>query len=62
VIVVMEKMHRTKMQKRFRRHLNGKQVICLDIPDDYGFMDEELIRLFRARMGRFLPECPSERD
>lgn len=29
--------------------LYAKRIICLDIPDDYGFMDEELIELLKAR-------------
>ncbi len=55
VIFVMERMHRAKIQKRFRKALNGKQLVCLDIPDDYAFMDPELIRLLNARMARYLP-------
>jgi predicted protein tyrosine phosphatase len=39
IIFVMEKTHRSKLAKNFRRHLNGKRMICLDIPDDYEFMD-----------------------
>ncbi|MFZ5706124.1 MAG: low molecular weight protein tyrosine phosphatase family protein [Pseudomonadota bacterium] len=54
-IVVMERAHRSKVQKRFRRALGGKRVICLDIPDDYEFMDPELIRLLEVRMARHLP-------
>lgn len=56
VIVVMEKTHRTKVQKRFRKALNGKRLICLDIPDDYAFMDPELIALLNARLTRHLPQ------
>ena len=26
-------------------------MVCLDIPDDYGFMDEALVRLLRERVG-----------
>lgn len=59
VIVVMEKMHRTKLQGKFRRWLNGQRVICLDIPDDYAFMDPELVRLLEARMARYLPAYPA---
>lgn len=54
-IVVMERTHRNKVQQRFRRHLNGKRIVCLDIPDDYEFMDPGLVRLLEARMARFLP-------
>ncbi len=55
VIVVMEKAHRNKLQRRFRKSLNGQRVICLDIPDNYEFMDPELVRLLKERMARFLP-------
>jgi len=55
VIVVMEKVHRTKLQQRFRRFLNGQRVICLDIPDDFAFMDTDLIRLLERKMARYLP-------
>jgi predicted protein tyrosine phosphatase len=54
VIFVMEKAHRTRLSTRFKRHLNGKQVICLDIPDNYEYMQPELVRLLEAKTGRFL--------
>jgi len=57
-IFVMEKTHRAKLQKRFRAAIGGKRIICLDIPDDYEFMDPELIRLLEVRMARFLPLPP----
>ena len=56
LIFVMEKVHRSKLQKRFRTDLKTARVICLEIPDEYGFMDEGLIRLLRAKVGRFLPD------
>jgi predicted protein tyrosine phosphatase len=55
VIFVMEKTHRTKLQQRFRASLKSKRVVCLDIPDKYGFMDPALVRLLEARVGRHLP-------
>lgn len=54
LIVVMERQHRTKLQKRFRAALCGQRIICLDIPDDYAFMDPELVELLKARMARHL--------
>jgi len=54
IIFVMEKAHRNKLSKRFKRHLGGKRVICLDIPDDYDFMDPALIRLLETKAGPFL--------
>lgn len=55
LIFVMEKAHRNKLSSKFRRHLAGKRIICLDIPDDYDYMDPALIRLLRAKVPRFLP-------
>ena len=54
VIFVMEKTHRAKLSKRFKRHLNAR-VICLDIPDDYAFMDPALVTLLKARVAPHLP-------
>lgn len=54
-IFVMEKAHRNKLQKRFKSELKSARVICLDIPDEYEFMDEGLIRLLRAKVSRYLP-------
>jgi predicted protein tyrosine phosphatase len=54
IIFVMEKAHRNKLNKRFRAHLDGKRVICLGIPDDYGFMQPELVTLLKAKVGSFL--------
>ncbi|HEU4664025.1 MAG TPA: low molecular weight protein tyrosine phosphatase family protein [Dokdonella sp.] len=54
VVFVMEKVHRTRLTRRFGPHLGGKRVVCLDIPDDYGYMDAELVRLLNAKVPRFL--------
>ena len=54
IIFVMEKAHRNKLNRKFRASLNGKRVICLDIPDDYEFMDPVLVRMLESRAGRFL--------
>jgi len=59
VIVVMEKTHRNKLQRRLRAALGGKRVICLDIPDEYEFMEPGLVSLLEARMARHLPAPPS---
>ena len=53
IIFVMEKAHRTKLQKKFKASLK-KARVCLDIPDDYEFMDPELVRLLEVRVSRYL--------
>lgn len=55
LIFVMERPHRNKLQTKFRKALRGR-VICLDIPDDYAFMDEQLVRLLKARVIPHLPQ------
>jgi predicted protein tyrosine phosphatase len=54
IIFVMERSHRNKLSKRYRKYLKGKRVICLEIPDDYEYMDPVLIRLLEAKAGPFL--------
>jgi predicted protein tyrosine phosphatase len=58
VIFVMEKTHRAKLQQRFRANLKSKRVVCLDIPDNYRFMDPALVELLEAKVGRHLPRRP----
>jgi len=55
LIFVMEKKHRSRLSARFKRYLGGKRIVCLDIPDNYEFMDPALVRLLEARVPRFLP-------
>ena len=53
VIFVMERSHRNKLSKKFRAHLKNKRMICLDIPDEFEYMDPMLIRLLEAKAGPF---------
>ena len=53
VIFVMEETHRSMLSKKFRPHLKDKRVICLDIPDQFDFMDPVLVRLLEAKVGPF---------
>ena len=55
IIFVMEKAHRSKLSAKFSRHLKTARVICLDIPDEFDFMDPTLVRLLREKVTRFLP-------
>jgi len=57
LIFVMERTHRSKLQQRFRAALRAR-VICLDIPDDYAFMEPALVRLLEAKLARHLPPAP----
>lgn len=54
IIFVMEKAHRNKLSSKFKTYLNGKRIICLNIPDNYDYMQEELVKLLKAKAGKFL--------
>ncbi len=54
LIFVMEKTHRDKLSKRFKPYLSGKRVVCLNIPDDFEFMDPDLVSLLQTRVPPFL--------
>jgi predicted protein tyrosine phosphatase len=49
LILVMEPTHRALLRRRFGRYLRRARIACLDIRDDYEFMDEALVRLLEAR-------------
>ncbi|MEK3685193.1 low molecular weight protein tyrosine phosphatase family protein [Paenibacillus sp. FSL R10-2736] len=54
LIFVMEKKHTRRLRDKFADSLRNKQVICLDIPDDYRFMDEELIEILKSRVSEYI--------
>jgi predicted protein tyrosine phosphatase len=54
LVFVMERAHRNRLSSRYKAWLNGKRVICLDIPDDYAYMQPELVTLLESKAGRFL--------
>lgn len=55
LIFVMEKAHRRRLSERFREHLDGKRIVCLDIPDRFSYMQPELVTLLERKVTRFLP-------
>ena len=55
IIFVVERMHRSKLQRRFRSALTHTRVICLDITDNYDFMQPELVALLETKVTRHLP-------
>lgn|SRR3990167_579969 len=54
IIFVMEKAHLNRLRAKFRRHIAAKRVVCLDIPDEFDYMQPELVRLLEVRAGRLL--------
>lgn len=49
VITVMEKLHRNVIRKKFPEIYDNKKIICLYIPDNFEYMEQELIDLIKER-------------
>ncbi|MBK9617048.1 MAG: phosphotyrosine protein phosphatase [Uliginosibacterium sp.] len=55
LIFVMEKAQRSRLRERFGEHLHGQRVVCLNIPDNYRFMQPELVALLEKKVTPHLP-------
>lgn len=54
VLLVMEEKHLQRLRANFRQELEHKRVHVLDIPDEYRFMDAELVELLRDPVAAIL--------
>jgi predicted protein tyrosine phosphatase len=54
-IFVMERTHRSKLSRKFRKYLKAQRVICLNIRDEYEYMDERLVQLLKVLVPKHLP-------
>jgi predicted protein tyrosine phosphatase len=53
LIFVMEKRHRTILGEKFA-NLAKEKIIVLEIPDEYQYMDDELIQLLKLSVEPYL--------
>ena len=60
-IFVMEKEHRDRLRKKFRHDLEGKEVTCLFVPDEFDPMEPALLEVLRARLEPHVT-VPEQRD
>lgn len=56
VIFVMEDKHKSRLKQHFRPQLKGQEIIVLDIPDDYQYLDPELIDILEKSVHYYLEE------
>ena len=54
LIFCMEKSHLNRLRRKFPEALQGKRVICLHIPDEFEFMQMELIDDLRAKLAPYV--------
>lgn len=54
VILVMEEKHKSRLKAEYTRVLDAKPIHVLDIPDDYKYMDAELVAQLRQTVPSIL--------
>ncbi|WP_199609642.1 low molecular weight protein tyrosine phosphatase family protein [Flocculibacter collagenilyticus] len=54
VIFVMEEKHKSRLKAQFTRLLDYKDLQVLDIPDEYQYMDEELVSIIKQTVSSYL--------
>lgn len=54
VILVMEEKHKSRLKAEFAGLLEGTPIHVLDIPDEYKFMDPELVEMLEQSVNNIL--------
>jgi predicted protein tyrosine phosphatase len=49
-VFVMEQSQRRYLNAHFSQSLRDKKIVCLNIPDRYGYMQPELVMVLRAKV------------
>jgi predicted protein tyrosine phosphatase len=52
IIFVMEKIHQRKLREKFKSSsvMHNKRIVCLNIPDNYEYMQLELVELLKKKV------------
>jgi predicted protein tyrosine phosphatase len=53
LIFVMEKKHKQRLKEKFSTTMDSKEIIILDIPDDYEYMEPELIEILKNSVSAY---------
>ena len=54
LVFVMERSHLNRIRRKYPEALQGKRVITLYIPDEYDFMQPELLDELRCKLGPYI--------
>ncbi len=54
IILVMEEKHKSRLIAQFRDEVRYKALHVLDIPDEYKYMDPELVEIVREAATPFI--------
>ncbi|UPL14482.1 low molecular weight protein tyrosine phosphatase family protein [Microbacterium galbinum] len=50
LVLVMEKRHKSEISRRYMPHLRDVRIVVLGIPDDFEFMDPQLVDLLQRKV------------
>ena len=59
-VMVMEHAHKRRLGEQFPEVVSDLRIDVLDIPDDYAFMNPELVTMIRERVEPLLEESTRE--
>jgi len=54
LVFAMERVHKRRLQQKFRPQLREKRVIVLGIPDNYKYMEPDLVRILGSAVQPYL--------
>ena len=55
LVICMEKSHLNRLRRKFPEAMQAKRSVCLHIPDDFEFMQPELMDELRAKLANHIP-------
>jgi predicted protein tyrosine phosphatase len=56
-VFVMDQRLQRLLRRRFATALTSKELVCLDVPDDFQFGQSELVAILRERLTPYLGEA-----
>ena len=56
LVFAMERVHKRRLQQSFRLQLRAKRVIVLGIPDNYKYMDPELVQMLESAVQPYIQQ------
>jgi predicted protein tyrosine phosphatase len=54
IILPMERVQKSKITSKYSQLLRDKKMVVLGIPDQYEYMQPELVAILESKVGRYL--------
>jgi predicted protein tyrosine phosphatase len=61
IVFVMEREHKKRLQQKFASNILSKEIVVLDIPDKYQYMDKALVEMLNESVLPFLDKLDANR-